>query len=60
MQAASEPAHAECPRCGLPVERVAPDSVSVPKILAPLSVSAAKGAGFTVLKRTCDGSWEKQ
>lgn len=59
MQQASEPALEECPKCGLAVERLVPDTLSTPRILKPMSVTDAKSAGMTVLKRTCDGSFEK-
>ena len=60
FQSPAEAPHSECPKCGLAVERISADSVSVPKITKPMSPSAAKNAGFTILRRTSDGSWEKQ
>jgi putative FmdB family regulatory protein len=59
-QSASAPALTTCPTCGQPVARAATHAVNLPKILAPLSVSSAKQAGFTVLKRTSKGEFEKQ
>lgn len=58
-QEIAEPAVSECPRCGQRVHRKAAQTSYLPKHLAPVSVSQAKQAGFTVLKRTCDGSFEK-
>ena len=49
-----------CPTCGQPVHRVAAQPVNSPKLSAPLSVSRARQAGFTVLQRTSDGEFEKQ
>jgi len=34
--------------------------VNSPKLSAPLSVSRARQAGFTVLKRTAGGEYERQ
>ena len=59
-QSAADPALTTCPTCGQPVTRNATHSVNSPKILAPLSISSAKQAGFTVLKRTSRGEFEKQ
>ncbi len=58
-QGAAEAALIACPTCGQPVGRVVPVSLHTPKLLAPLSVSAAKSAGFTVLKRVSKGEFEK-
>jgi putative FmdB family regulatory protein len=49
-----------CPRCGQAVRRRAVDSVNSPQLSAPLSVSRARQAGFTVLRRTSGGEYEKQ
>jgi putative FmdB family regulatory protein len=49
-----------CPKCGQSVQRAAAQIVNSPKLSAPLSVSRAKQAGFTVLKRTAGGEFEKQ
>jgi hypothetical protein len=51
---------AACPTCGQSVTRAAVAAAHLPKLLAPLSVSGAKSAGFTVLKRTSSGEFEKQ
>lgn len=49
-----------CPTCGQSVHRAAPQPVNSPKLSAPLSVSRARQAGFTVLKRISGGEFEKQ
>ena len=49
-----------CPTCGQSVRRVTVQSVHSPKLSAPLAVSRARQAGFTVLKRTSGGEFEKQ
>jgi putative FmdB family regulatory protein len=49
-----------CPTCGQNVRRVTAQSVNSPKLSAPLSVSRARQAGFTVLKRISAGEFEKQ
>ncbi len=59
-QSAADPVLTACPTCGQPVARCATHSVNTPKLLAPLSISSAKQAGFTVLKRTSRGEFEKQ
>ncbi|MSU67885.1 MAG: hypothetical protein CK548_07010 [Opitutia bacterium] len=58
-QAGSAPI-ATCPTCGQCVQRVSVQAVNSPKLSAPLSVSRARQAGFTVLKRTSGGEFEKQ
>jgi hypothetical protein len=50
---------AACPTCGQSVTRAAVGTTYLPKLLAPISVSAAKSAGFTVLKRAGRGEFEK-
>jgi hypothetical protein len=59
-QPAGAPDLTACPKCGQAVARVAPQTVNSPKLSAPLSVSRARQAGFTVLKRTSAGEYEKQ
>ena len=49
-----------CPRCGQDVDRRPVQSITSPKLSAGASVSIAKQAGFTVLKRNTDGHFEKQ
>ncbi len=58
--AAQAPELAACPTCGQPVQRLRVQPVNSPKLSAPLSVSRAREAGFTVLKRTSGGEFEKQ
>lgn len=48
-----------CPACKKPVRRVY-STFNTPKILKPVSVSDAKKAGFTVLKRVSKGEYERQ
>lgn len=60
QQAAGAADLQECPKCGQRVQRAATQTVNSPKLSAPLSVSRAKQAGFTVLKRTPGGEYEKQ
>jgi Zinc ribbon domain len=59
-QTAGTPDLTTCPTCGQSVARAPFNPVHSPKILAPLSLSSAKQAGFTVLKRTSSGEFEKQ
>ena len=47
-----------CLYCKNPVRKKI-GSVNVPKITAPLSISDAKKAGFTVLQRRDEGVFEK-
>lgn len=49
----------KCPACRQPVRRVF-SSFNTPKLTKPLSVSDAKKAGFTVLKRVNKGEYERQ
>ncbi|MFH1497849.1 MAG: zinc ribbon domain-containing protein [Verrucomicrobiota bacterium] len=56
----TEPALTACPTCGQAVSRVAIQQVNTPKLMKPLSISDAKRAGFTVLKRISSGEFEKQ
>jgi putative FmdB family regulatory protein len=48
-----------CPACRRPVRKLI-STFSSPHKLKPLSVSDAKKAGFTVLKRLGKGEYEKQ
>ena len=59
-QAGNAPDLTACPKCGQAVHRVSVQSVNSPKLSAPLSVSRARQAGFTVLKRTPGGEFERQ
>ncbi len=47
-----------CPLCGAAVSKLV-SSVSSPKLTKPLSVSSAKSAGFTVLEKRDEGTYEK-
>jgi putative FmdB family regulatory protein len=47
-----------CPMCKKPVKKLI-SQVNTPKIAKPLSVSDAKSAGFSVLKRRDKGVYEK-
>jgi len=55
----SAPELTKCPACKKPVRKVISD-FSTPTRLKPLSISDAKKAGFTVLKRLGKGEYEKQ
>ena len=55
----SAPELTKCPSCKKPVRKVI-SSFSSPVKLKPLSVSDAKSAGFTVLKRVNKGEYERQ
>jgi len=57
---AADAALSACPTCGQAVTRVAVQQVNTPKLLAPVSVSKAKQAGFTILKRISDTEFERQ
>lgn len=47
-----------CPLCKSPVRKLI-SSVNTPRISKPVSISDAKSAGFTVLEKRCDGSYER-
>ena len=49
----------QCPACRKPVRKLI-SSFSSPIKLKPLSISEAKSAGFTVLKKSSKGEYEKQ
>lgn len=49
----------KCPLCKKAVRKVI-SSFNTPTVSKPLSVSDAKKAGFTVLKRVGKGEYEKQ
>tara|TARA_R110002096_G_scaffold147671_20_gene307776 strand:+ start:1675 stop:1929 length:255 start_codon:yes stop_codon:yes gene_type:complete len=55
----SRPALEACPLCGSPVRKLLAKNVGQPKITAPLSVSDAKKAGFTILEKRDEGVYEK-
>jgi putative FmdB family regulatory protein len=48
-----------CPACKKPVRKII-SGFSSPQKLKPLSITDAKKAGFTVLKRLGKGEYEKQ
>jgi putative FmdB family regulatory protein len=49
----------KCPLCKKPVRKLI-SSFNSPVLTKPLSISDAKRAGFTVLKKTGKGEYEKQ
>jgi putative FmdB family regulatory protein len=55
----SAPALTQCPACKKPVRKLI-SAFNTPTFLKPLSVTDAKKAGFTVLKKTGKGEYEKQ
>jgi putative FmdB family regulatory protein len=55
----SAPALTKCPACKKPVRKVI-SAFTSPVKLKPVSISDAKKAGFTVLKRLGKGEYEKQ
>ena len=48
-----------CPLCKAPVKKLISRDVTSPKIAKPLSVTDAKKAGFTVLEKRDQGTYEK-
>jgi putative FmdB family regulatory protein len=48
-----------CPACKKPVRKVL-SSFHSPKVAKPVSITDAKKAGFTVLKKVSKGEYEKQ
>ncbi|MDF1754973.1 MAG: zinc ribbon domain-containing protein [Verrucomicrobiales bacterium] len=48
-----------CPVCKKPVKKLLSKGVTSPQIAKPLSVSDAKKAGFTVLEKRDEGTYEK-
>jgi len=54
----ARPPLTHCPLCKSPVKKVIMP-VNSPRVTKPMSVSDAKGAGFTILEKRCDGSYEK-
>ena len=55
----SAPELTKCPACKKPVRKII-SGFSTPTKLKPLSVTDAKKAGFTVLKRVNKGEYERQ
>ena len=58
-RALSAPELTQCPACNKPVRKIV-SSFHSPVKLKPVSVSEAKKAGFTVLKRLGKGEYERQ
>jgi hypothetical protein len=54
----NRPALTHCPLCRQPVKKQV-SGFSTPKLTKPVSVSDAKKAGFTILEKRCDGSYER-
>jgi putative FmdB family regulatory protein len=48
-----------CPACKRPVRKLI-STFNSPNLIKPVSISDAKKAGFTVLKRVNKGEYEKQ
>jgi hypothetical protein len=59
-QKPGDPDLTECPTCGKKVHKEFPSGVNSPKVSKKPSVTEAKQAGFTVLKKISDGEYEKQ
>jgi len=55
----SAPPLEKCPACKKPVRKII-SGFSTPHKLKPLSITDAKKAGFTVLKKVGKGEYEKQ
>lgn len=58
MRPLSREPHTRCMYCKNPVRKKI-GTVNVPKITAPLSVTDARKAGFTVLQKRDQGVYEK-
>lgn len=56
---ASRPPLEKCPLCRKPVRKIV-SNFNTPKLTKPLSVSDAKKAGFTVLKKIGKGEYERE
>jgi hypothetical protein len=48
-----------CPACKKPIRKII-SGFSTPSLMKPLSITDAKKAGFTVLKRVEKGEYERQ
>ena len=55
----SAPELTQCPACKKPVRKVI-STFNTPNLTKPLSITDAKKAGFTVLKRVNKGEYERQ
>lgn len=60
MQKAGEPPLTTCPKCGQAVRLQTAQEIATPQMTKPIAASEAKAAGFSILKRTSDGTFEKQ
>lgn len=49
----------KCPLCRKPVRKIL-STFNTPKITKPVSITDAKKAGFTVLKKVSHGEYERQ
>lgn len=54
----TRPPLTECPLCKKPVDKII-QQVNTPRVSKAPSLSDAKSAGFTVLEKRSDGSYEK-
>jgi putative FmdB family regulatory protein len=54
----TRPALTQCPLCRQPVRKVLAN-FTTPRLTKPMSVSDAKSAGFTILEKRIDGSYER-
>jgi putative FmdB family regulatory protein len=59
VQSGKEDPLRECPKCGLAVVRTQVNEVQIPKHLRKIGSAEARNAGFTVLKKTGSGEYEK-
>lgn len=55
----SAPPLEHCPACRKPIRKIF-SGFSTPTLTRPVSISDAKKAGFTVLKRVSKGEYERQ
>lgn len=55
----SAPELVQCPLCRKPVQKMI-SGFSTPRMIAPLSVTDAKKAGFSVWKRVGKGEYERE
>lgn len=59
VQPAAEAPLQECPKCGLAVVRKDVNEIQVPQILKKVGPVAARNAGFTMLKKSATGEYER-
>lgn len=55
----SAPELTQCPACKKPVRKII-SQFNTPTLTKPVSIVDAKKAGFTVLKKTAKGEYERQ